>query len=212
MPSAVDAQPLRPEQLQTIKEHQYSCRGSSLFEKYFQIFWCSLVPYIPTWIAPNTLTLSGLVLNAVSVLVLLHYSPDLQSEVCLNYSTSCWTRFRHGLSSLAHFASLFIRHLMLLMESRRDAPILLLHSESCSIMAVTQLQQVCVFPNHNLFALVFVPLSLCVAVGIGNHPVIVFCQFFIFMALFYLAHWQCYITGFLEFGLYVPLFRIIYCS
>lgn len=78
-----DSLPLRLEQLQTIKDHKYSCRGSSLFEKYFQVFWCGLVSYIPTWIAPNTLTLTGLVMNVTSSLILLSYSPDLRSEVII---------------------------------------------------------------------------------------------------------------------------------
>ncbi|VDD83487.1 unnamed protein product [Mesocestoides corti] len=76
-----DSLPLRPEQLQTIKEHEYSCRGSSLLESYFQVFWCALVPYVPKRIAPNALTLFGLIINALSVLILLYYSPDLKSEI-----------------------------------------------------------------------------------------------------------------------------------
>ncbi|KAL5108995.1 Cholinephosphotransferase 1 [Taenia crassiceps] len=58
-------EPLRPEQLQTIKEHRYASRGSSISERYFQVFWCSLVPFIPKCIAPNTLTLTGLIINSV---------------------------------------------------------------------------------------------------------------------------------------------------
>lgn len=72
---------LSPEQLLNLKEHKYSSRGSSISEKYFQVFWCSLVPYIPKRIAPNTLTLTGLILNTLSVLILLYYSPDLKSNV-----------------------------------------------------------------------------------------------------------------------------------
>lgn len=77
-------EPLRLEQLQTIKEHKYASRGSSISERYLQKFWCSLVPYIPKCIAPNTLTLTGLIMNSVSVLILLYYSPDLKSEVSLS--------------------------------------------------------------------------------------------------------------------------------
>ncbi|VDK23805.1 unnamed protein product [Taenia asiatica] len=169
-------EPLRPEQLQTIKEHKYASRGSSISERYFQVFWCSLAPYIPKCIAPNTLTLTGLIINSVSVLILLYYSPDLKSEV------PSW--------------SLVLAALCVFIYQTLDA---LDGKHARQTNTVTPLGELF---DHGCDAVasVFVPLCLCVTVGIGTHPLIVFIQFFTFLALFYMAHWQCYITGYLEFG------------
>uniref|UniRef100_A0A5K3FPQ8 Choline/ethanolaminephosphotransferase 1-like n=1 Tax=Mesocestoides corti TaxID=53468 RepID=A0A5K3FPQ8_MESCO len=172
-----DSLPLRPEQLQTIKEHEYSCRGSSLLESYFQVFWCALVPYVPKRIAPNALTLFGLIINALSVLILLYYSPDLKSEV------PSWS-LAFGALCVFIYQTLDALDGKHARQTNSVSPLGELFDHGCDAVAS-----------------VFVPLSLCVAVGIGTHPVVVFCQFFVFIALFYLAHWQCYITGHLEFGL-----------
>ncbi|VDM17510.1 unnamed protein product [Hydatigera taeniaeformis] len=169
-------EPLKLEQLQTLKEHKYSSRGSSISECYFQVFWCSLVPYIPKCIAPNTLTLTGLIINSVSVLILLYYSPDLKSEV------PPW--------------SLVLAALCVFIYQTLDA---LDGKHARQTNTVTPLGELF---DHGCDAVasVFVPLCLCVTVGIGTHPIVVFIQFFTFIALFYMAHWQCYITGYLEFG------------
>nr|CDS20303.1 choline:ethanolaminephosphotransferase 1 [Echinococcus granulosus] len=167
-------EPLRPEQLQTIKEHKYASRGSSISESYLQVFWCSLVPYIPKRVAPNTLTLTGLIINSVSVLILLYYSPDLKSEV------PSW--------------SLVLAALCVFIYQTLDA---LDGKHARQTNTVTPLGELF---DHGCDAVasIFVPLCLCVTVGIGTHPLVVFIQFFTFIALFYMAHWQCYITGYLE--------------
>ncbi|KAM7535096.1 hypothetical protein Aperf_G00000094024 [Anoplocephala perfoliata] len=167
---------LTPEQLQNLKDHKYSCRGSSISERYFQVFWCSLVPFIPKRIAPNTLTLTGLIINTVSILILLYYSPDLKSNV------PSWALVLAALGVFIYqtLDALDGKHAR---QTNTASPLGELFDHGCDAVAS-----------------IFVPLCLCVTVGIGTHPVIVFIQFFTFLALFYLAHWQCYITGYLEFG------------
>nr|CDS28364.1 choline:ethanolaminephosphotransferase 1 [Hymenolepis microstoma] len=163
-------------QLINLKEHKYSCRGSSISEKYFQVFWCSLVPYIPKRVAPNTITLTGLILNTLSVLILLCYSPDLKSDVppwALVLTAICVFIYQT-------LDALDGKHAR---QTNTVSPLGELFDHGCDAVAS-----------------VFVPLCLCVTVGIGTHPSIVFIQFFTFLAMFYLAHWQCYITGYLEFG------------
>ncbi|KAM3175658.1 hypothetical protein ACTXT7_008098 [Hymenolepis weldensis] len=176
MPLARGTEYLSPEQLLNLKEHKYSSRGSSISEKYFQVFWRSLVPYIPKRIAPNTLTLTGLILNTLSVLILLYYSPDLKSNV------PSWALVLAAVCIFIYqtLDALDGKHAR---ETNTASPLGELFDHGCDAVAS-----------------IFVPLCLCVTVGIGTHPVIVFIQFFTFLAMFYLAHWQCYITGYLEFG------------
>lgn len=41
---------------------------------------------IPLWVAPNLLTIAGLVVNIVSTLIIIYYSPDAKSEVSIAIS------------------------------------------------------------------------------------------------------------------------------
>ena len=68
-------------QLRRLTEHKYSAGGTSLAEPFMQKFWKWLVEQIPLWWAPNAITLAGLLMNAVSTLILVYYSPDGKSEV-----------------------------------------------------------------------------------------------------------------------------------
>lgn len=43
--------------------------------------------------------------------------------------------------------------------------------------------------------LVFVAVSACVAIQLGNNPTMMFFQCFCAVTLFYCAHWQTYVSG-----------------
>lgn len=75
------SEPLSPAQLKRLEEHKYSASGRSLFEPPCQIYWNWLVQQIPTWVAPNTLTIVGLFINIVSTLLLVFYCPTATEEV-----------------------------------------------------------------------------------------------------------------------------------
>lgn len=81
MPHSLWLDPLSPAQLKRLEEHKYSASGRSLFEPPCQIFWNWLVQQIPTWIAPNTLTIVGLLVNVVSTVILVCYCPTATEEV-----------------------------------------------------------------------------------------------------------------------------------
>uniref|UniRef100_A0A3Q3VKL1 Cholinephosphotransferase 1 n=1 Tax=Mola mola TaxID=94237 RepID=A0A3Q3VKL1_MOLML len=73
-------EPLSPAQLKRLEEHKYSASGRSLFEPPCQIFWNWLIQQIPTWIAPNTLTIAGLLVNILSTVVLVYFCPTATEE------------------------------------------------------------------------------------------------------------------------------------
>jgi len=75
------AEILTPAQLRRLTEHKYSSQGTSVTEPVMQKFWRWLVEQIPLWWAPNAMTLTGLIINAVSTSILIVYSPDAQQEV-----------------------------------------------------------------------------------------------------------------------------------
>lgn len=70
-----------PVQLKKLGEHTYRCESRSLTDPYLQPFWNWLVQQTPIWLAPNLITLIGLVVNIVTTLVIIFYSPDANSEV-----------------------------------------------------------------------------------------------------------------------------------
>ena len=68
-------------QLRRLTEHKYSSEGTSVTEPVMQKFWRWLVEQVPLWWSPNAMTLTGLIINAVSTSILIMYSPDARQEV-----------------------------------------------------------------------------------------------------------------------------------
>ena len=63
----------------TIKTYEYKSPPLSLFERLFlDKFWAALPGTIyPPWLAPNVITLAGLVCIVVAIALVLHFSPAL---------------------------------------------------------------------------------------------------------------------------------------
>jgi len=77
---------LTSKQIKALKEHKYSAQGQSLTEPLMQVYWKWLVEQIPMTWAPNCLTLVGLLMNVVSTVILVLYTPDgLQKVTDFNY-------------------------------------------------------------------------------------------------------------------------------
>lgn len=72
---------LSSNQLKRLSEHKYSCTSSSLLEPYLQPWWNWVVQCLPLWLAPNLITITGLIINIVTSLVLVYYNPDGRQEV-----------------------------------------------------------------------------------------------------------------------------------
>lgn len=81
MPHVLWPEPLSAAQLKRLDEHKYSASGRSLLEPPLQIYWNWLVQQIPLWVAPNTLTIVGLVINVLTTAVLVFYCPTATEEV-----------------------------------------------------------------------------------------------------------------------------------
>jgi len=64
---------LSDKDLQQLKNHKYSGVDNSILSKLFlNRFWNALVTKLPLWLAPNTITLLGLIIVAISVLFVLN--------------------------------------------------------------------------------------------------------------------------------------------
>jgi len=74
---------LSPAQLKRLSDHKYSCTSVSLVDPILQPWWNWLLARTPLWIAPNLITILGLIVNIVTTLILVWYSPDAKVEVCV---------------------------------------------------------------------------------------------------------------------------------
>lgn len=62
---------LQPTQLKKLGDHKYSCSNVSLLDPFLQPWWCWLVSKVPLWLAPNLITIVGLIINIVTTLILI---------------------------------------------------------------------------------------------------------------------------------------------
>lgn len=167
---------LSPGQLKRLSEHKYSCTTSSLLDGFLQPWWDWLVSKVPLWLAPNLITIVGLIVNIATTLVLVYYSPDAKTEA------PRWACFLCALG-------LFIYQSLDAIDGKQarrtgtSTPLGELFDHGCDSIST-----------------VFIALSACIAVQLGYYPAWMFFQCFCAMTLFYCAHWQTYVSGSLRFG------------
>lgn len=84
---------LNERQLKRLSEHKYSAECCSILDSCFQVYWRWLVEQLPLWLAPNTLTVSGLAVNVITSLILIGYCPQAKGEVgvCIKAGYLIWS-------------------------------------------------------------------------------------------------------------------------
>ncbi|XP_072569393.1 choline/ethanolaminephosphotransferase 1-like isoform X1 [Paramormyrops kingsleyae] len=169
--------PLSRAQLRRLEEHRYSSAGRSLLEPLMQHYWEWLVKRVPPWVAPNLITVVGLVTNIATTLVLVYYCPTATEQAPL------W-------AYLACAVGLFIYQSLDAIDGKQarrtnsSTPLGELFDHGCDSLST-----------------VFVVLGTCIALQLGTHPDWMFFCCFAGMFLFYCAHWQTYVSGTLRFGI-----------
>lgn len=167
---------LQQSQLKRLAEHKYSVSNISLLDPFLQPWWCWLVSKVPLWLAPNLITIVGLVINIITTLILVSYSPNAREEP---------PRWACALCALG----LFIYQSLDAIDGKQarktnsSSPLGELFDHGCDSIST-----------------IFVALSACISVQLGHHPNWLFFQCFCALVLFYCAHWQTYVSGTLRFG------------
>ncbi|CAL1281987.1 unnamed protein product [Larinioides sclopetarius] len=167
---------LSPVQLKRLSDHRYSSSGRTLLDPIVQPFWNWLVLKLPLWLSPNLMTISGLIINILTSLILICYSPDGTQEAPRWAFVFC-------------AVGLFIYQTLDACDGKQarrtgtSSPLGELFDHGCDSLST-----------------VFVSLGVCIAVQLGMFPSWMFVQCFIAMTLFYIAHWQTYVSGTLRFG------------
>jgi hypothetical protein len=90
-------------QLKRLGEHKYKYDSCSILDPYLQVYWNWLVSKVPIWLAPNLITILGLLVNILTTLLLVWFSPDAQSEVSENHTLNFVVRLGLGLSIYEFF-------------------------------------------------------------------------------------------------------------
>ena len=72
---------LSESQLTRLAKHKYNASVSTYTDPLMQVWWRWFVERLPLWLAPNTITILGLLINLATTLVLVYFSPHARSEV-----------------------------------------------------------------------------------------------------------------------------------
>ncbi|ELK30787.1 Choline/ethanolaminephosphotransferase 1 [Myotis davidii] len=81
--------PLSRHQLKRLEEHRYQSAGRSLLEPLMQGYWEWLVGRVPSWIAPNLITIIGLSINICTTVLLVFYCPTATEQAPLWAYIAC---------------------------------------------------------------------------------------------------------------------------
>uniref|UniRef100_A0A8C0J5Q1 Cholinephosphotransferase 1 n=1 Tax=Chelonoidis abingdonii TaxID=106734 RepID=A0A8C0J5Q1_CHEAB len=168
--------PLSAAQLRRLEQHRYSASGRSLLEPPLQLYWAWLVEQIPAWLAPNTITLSGLLLNLLTTLLLIAYCPSATEQAPF------WVFLLCALG-LFVYQSLDAIDGKQARRTNSSSPLGELFDHGCDCIST-----------------VFVSIGACIAVRLGTNPDWLFFCCFVGPFMFYCAHWQTYVSGILKFG------------
>lgn len=164
-------------QLKNLDEHKYASSGDTLLDPYMQPYWRWLVLQMPEWLAPNLITLLGLIINVVTSGLCVLFSPNADQDV------PAWCMLLCALG-LFTYQSLDAIDGKQARRTNSSTPLGELFDHGCDSLST-----------------VFVMVSLSVALKLGlNYPWCMFLVCFTAMTAFYTAHWQTYVTGALRFG------------
>ncbi|KAK7490768.1 hypothetical protein BaRGS_00017997 [Batillaria attramentaria] len=167
---------LSDSQLKRLSEHKYSAGGTSLLEPFLQPYWRWLVEQTPLWVAPNLLTIAGLIINIVSTLFLIYYSPDAKSEI------PWWPLVMAGVG-LFMYQSLDAIDGKQARRTNSSSPLGELFDHGCDSVSLT-----------------FVTLGVTTALSLGQDTNLLLFENLAAAFIFYCAHWQTYVSGTLKFG------------
>lgn len=170
-------EPLTGLQLKRLEEHKYSVAGRSLLEPCMQIYWNWLVEKVPLWLAPNTITMVGLVMNVITTLIVVYYCPTATEEAPF------WA-FLLCAIGLFVYQSLDAIDGKQARRTNSSSPLGELFDHGCDSISI-----------------VFVAVGTIAAVRLGTLPSWMFYCCFVSMFMFFCAQWQTYVCGTLKFGL-----------
>uniref|UniRef100_A0A5S6QU23 diacylglycerol cholinephosphotransferase n=1 Tax=Trichuris muris TaxID=70415 RepID=A0A5S6QU23_TRIMR len=164
-------------QLKRLLEHKYSAQDESLLSQLFMNkFWNAVVNHFPLWVSPNALTVSGLLLNIASTVILVWYSPD---------GIMIAPQWVYVLCAI----TLFIYQTLDATDGKQarrtqtSSPLGELFDHGCDALSQT-----------------FITMQICLSMRLGHVPFLIMLYWIFATVMFYSAHWQAYVSGVLRFS------------
>lgn len=167
---------LTQEELEKLSNHKYASSGSSLLDPILEPYWNWLVAKFPLWIAPNLITVSGLIITIITTLILVYHSPDARQE------PPTWTFVLCAVGVFA-YQSLDACDGKQARRTGSSTPLGELFDHGCDCIS---------------FALDTV--GACIAVRLGAYSNCMLALCCCATGLFYCAHWRTYVYGVLNFS------------
>ena len=194
-------------QLKNLEQHKYSSEGVSFLEPYFQVFWRWLVEWFPKSIAPNTITMIGLAVNAASSFMLIYYCPNAISMVEVNASAienatdATIATDANGSEQVIEFAPrwvYFVNAIGLFIYQSLDA---IDGKQARRTNSSTPLGELF---DHGCDSIstILVALSFACALNMGKTPYQMGALCLSSCVSFYASHWCSYVIGKLQFGIF----------
>ena len=183
-----DTKILSPKQLNGIENHQYASEGNTLLDPIMQVFWNWVVGLVPFWVAPNMITIVGLILNAIGGVLLCVYFPGAYSEESEEEDEDRPTRSLRYLFLLKAI-TLFLYQTLDAIDGKQAR-----RTNSSSPLGELF--------DHGMDSIstALVGISLMIAINAGHEPHLMLIFLVFISTAFYLAHWSTFITGKLEFS------------
>ncbi|XP_040567438.1 cholinephosphotransferase 1 [Lepeophtheirus salmonis] len=167
---------LKESQLLNLKKHKYSTVNISLLDPLFQIWWNTVIHYVPLWVAPNLLTIVGLIVNALTSLILV-------------FETNCATTEAPGYAWYLCALGLFIYQTLDAIDGKQAR-------RTNTTSSLGELF------DHGCDSIttIFISISAGCCFRLGKEPELLFFQCVFCCLLFYSTHWDAYITRTVLFG------------
>eukprot|EP00123_Amoebidium_parasiticum_P012179 comp21176_c0_seq1/m.28709 comp21176_c0_seq1/g.28709 ORF comp21176_c0_seq1/g.28709 comp21176_c0_seq1/m.28709 type:complete len:401 (-) comp21176_c0_seq1:66-1268(-) len=167
---------LTPEMLKRLETHTYKSSDASFLDYYvMQYFWNWVVNYVPAWVAPNLLTITGLAINAVVTAGFMWQVPHMEGDAGTNWYLLC-------------AASVFVYQTLDAIDGKQAR-----RTGSGSCLGEL-FDHGCDAFSNTLVVLATVTTAQ-MGTSVGGALVVIN-----FLLAFYCAHWQTFVTGVLEFG------------
>uniref|UniRef100_A0A915B9X2 diacylglycerol cholinephosphotransferase n=1 Tax=Parascaris univalens TaxID=6257 RepID=A0A915B9X2_PARUN len=164
-------------EMERLGNHKYNAEDTSwLDELCMNRFWGYTVTFYPSWLAPNLITLIGLIVNLITVLILSSFCHGAREPA------PSWAYLQAALG-LFVYQTLDATDGKQARRTGSSSPLGELFDHGCDSMAQ-----------------VFVTLNICYSMQFGQQRYAVFAISVLSVALFYCAHWSTYCTGQLKFS------------
>jgi len=164
-------------QIKQLQKHQYASDNNSILDPYFQPWWNYVVTLVPMWVAPNLITITGLAINMIAALLLIYHCPSAREEVS-------------GWIPLALAITMFLYQTLDAIDGKQAR-------RTGSSNALGELF------DHGCDSLSNLVLSTAGACAMSMGYIDSFLMMgycYLALVLFYLSHWQTYVTGRMRFG------------